>query len=382
MASTNDESHVLAPRGVVRRNRRPLTHAIVRARTVWRLMRSSPSAGASVGSRFASRSGRGVARPPHTTPTTQAPAGAGRKLLHKAQPRSEPQTDVKPAAPKPTPPPPLVIPDDITQPITKLTAEITAAEAALDQAKDHEEGLVRMRGEIQQIATASRAFFDQSRPRLEAMRQQIAALGPAPAKDAPPEADGVAHERFKLNGLAGAMDGAMRTSELIAERASQLTDRLQQYQRDLFTRSLLKRTPSPILPTLWIQLMQESKRGLEDIARLGRNWWSIAEGHKAELLTARRPPSRPVVRAQPAGPVRDLAVSRLACRRAALLRACVDRCLGSGRPGPAFDRLHEPAVCRARSSRSAVPRHAPLVRRGLASRHLLQRRRVPGRRRC
>jgi potassium-dependent mechanosensitive channel len=200
-------------------------------------------------------------------------------------PSVEAQSAAQPAAPqKPTPPPPLVIPEDITQPVIKLTAEITAAEAALEQAKDREEELIRMRGEIQQIAQSARTFIDQLKPRLDATKQQIAALGAAPGKDAPPEPDAVAHQRFKLSGLAGATDGAIRTSELIAERCSQLTDRLQQHQRDLFTRSLLKRTPSPILPTLWIQLMQESRRGLEDIARLASNWWSIAEGHRLELL--------------------------------------------------------------------------------------------------
>lgn len=237
----------------------------------------------------ASVSAQGTQQPsPPSTSAGAATPAASTPASPQTDNKAEQPNDTKAAAAPPTkstPPPPLVIPDDITQPITKLTSEITAAEAALEQAKDHEDGLVRMRGEIQQIANAARAFYDQSRPRLDAMRQQITALGSAPAKDAPAEPDAVAHERFKLNGLAGAMDGAMRTSELIAERASQLTDRLQQYQRDLFTRSLLKRTPSPILPTLWIQLMQESKRGLEDIARLGRNWWSIAEGHKSELLT-------------------------------------------------------------------------------------------------
>jgi potassium-dependent mechanosensitive channel len=188
------------------------------------------------------------------------------------------------AAPKPTPPPPLVVPEEITQPVAKLTADITAAEAELEQAKGRDEDLIRMRGEIQQIANSARAFIDTLKPRLDGTKHQITALGAAPGKDAPPEPDGVAHERFKLNGLAGAIDGAMRTSELIAERCSQLTDRIQQHQRDLFTRSLLKRTPSPILPTLWLQLIQESKRGLGDIVRLARNWWSIAEGHRLELM--------------------------------------------------------------------------------------------------
>ena len=229
----------------------------------------------------------GPTKPPPPDQPASSPSGSAHPPAARGAhtPASESQTasQAPPAPGKPTPPPALVIPEDITQPIVKLTAEITAAEAELEQAKDREEELIRLRGEIQQIAGSARSFIDLLKPRLEGGKQQIAALGAAPGKDAPPEPDAVSHERFRLNGLAGAINGAMRTSELIAERCSQLIDRIQQYQRDLFTRSLLKRTPSPILPTLWIQLIQESRRGLEDIDRLARNWWSIAEGSRLEL---------------------------------------------------------------------------------------------------
>ena len=227
-----------------------------------------------------------------------------------------------------------------------MTAEITAAEAELEQAKDREEELIRMRGEIQQIANSARGFIDSLKPRLDATKHQITALGAAPAKDAPPEHDGVAHERFKLNGLAGAIDGAMRTSELIAERCSQLIDRIQQHQRDLFTRSLLKRTPSPILPTLWLQLIQESKRGLEDINRLARNWWSIAEGHRLELMGLVGGLVALWAAARGLGARAHSPLSQCQCRRADVFCAGSDGGLGGAGAGAAVDRLHGVAVSR------------------------------------
>jgi small-conductance mechanosensitive channel len=182
--------------------------------------------------------------------------------------------------PAPRPPPPIVIPEDITQPVAKLTAEITALEAALDQAKERDEELIRLRAEVQEIAGKAHGIVDQLRPRLEGMRQQIAKLGSPPARDAPPEPEAMTHERTKLNALAGALDGAIRTADLLGERASQVVDRIQQHQRELFTRSVLRRTPSPVLPTLWLELGRESKRGLDDIRRLLENWWSLIEPQK------------------------------------------------------------------------------------------------------
>ena len=200
-----------------------------------------------------------------TSPAAQAPAAQA------------------PAAMAPAPPPPIVIPDDITQPAIKLTDELTAAEAVLENNKERDEDLVRIRNEIQEISTRSRQSVEQLKPRLEAIRQQIAKLGPPPAKDAPAESDQIAHERLKLNALAAAIDGAMKTADLLSERASQVIDRIQLYQRELFTRSVLKRTQSPLLPALWIELTRESQRGVGDVRRLLSNWWSIAEAHEGPL---------------------------------------------------------------------------------------------------
>jgi small-conductance mechanosensitive channel len=205
---------------------------------------------------------------------TSAPAGAP------AASQPAPAEAVPPPRPQPQP---IVIPEDITQPVARLTAELASAEATLDLAKDSDEELIRLRGEMQAITDRSHAFAEGLKPRLEAVKQQIAKLGAPPAKDAPPEPEGVAAERAKLNALSGAMDGAIRTADLLAERASQVIDKVQQHQRDLFARSVLKRTPSPILPTLWLELGRESKRGLDDIQRLASNWWAIAEPQWAPL---------------------------------------------------------------------------------------------------
>ncbi|KAB2847875.1 MAG: mechanosensitive ion channel family protein, partial [Hyphomicrobiaceae bacterium] len=119
-------------------------------------------------------------------------------------------------------------------------------------------------------------IIDQLRPRLDAVRQQKSKLGPQPGKDQPPESDAVAGERSRLTAIEQSIDGEMRRTDSYAVRASQLIDNLNQLQREHFARSLLTRTRSPLLPTLWIELGKESMKAIEDLSVKLDTWATIS----------------------------------------------------------------------------------------------------------
>jgi small-conductance mechanosensitive channel len=207
-----------------------------------------------------------LAQTPPAPPAPQSPPSAT-----PAQPQQPPaRTSPAPA-----------IPEDISQQIAKLTDELSALDKAVDdlkvsQDKDLEAKLVGKRSEVQALAQKASQIIEQLRPRLDAIRQQKAKLGPPPSKDQPPEAESVANERTRLAGIEQAIDGESRRTESYAVRASQLVDSLNQLQRENFARSVLTRTRSPLLPTLWIELGKESRKAIEDLTVKLDTWATIA----------------------------------------------------------------------------------------------------------
>ena len=85
-------------------------------------------------------------------------------------------------------------------------------------------------------------------PQLAAVKSQIEKLGPPPAKDAPPEAAAIAAERARCRALASALDGAIKSTELTWVRARQLIEKITVLRHSLFTKNLMERLPSPLLP--------------------------------------------------------------------------------------------------------------------------------------
>ena len=101
-------------------------------------------------------------------------------------------------------------------------------------------------------STSSTSTAEALRPQLAEVRSQIERLG-APPKDQP-ETPTIAAERARLNALAGALDGAIRTTELAWVRAKQMIDRITVMRYQIFSRNLFERRTSPLLPSVWLEV--------------------------------------------------------------------------------------------------------------------------------
>jgi small-conductance mechanosensitive channel len=161
-----------------------------------------------------------------------------------------------PAAAQATPPPPATqqqtaLPPEIVERLNQTTATLAEAEKALAQLSGFEEELGGLRAKVEEVMEGTASTAEALRPKLQAVRSQIEKLGPPPAKDAHPEAPEVASERARLNALASAYDGAIKSSEVTWVRARQLIERITVLRHSLFTKNLLERLPSPLLPSIW-----------------------------------------------------------------------------------------------------------------------------------
>jgi potassium-dependent mechanosensitive channel len=217
---------------------------------------------------------------PATTPVA-APAPASPPAAAPA-----PATATTPPAPvavaAPVTPPAVLLPPEMVEPVARLAEGIDTAEKAIQHLKELEEELARLRSSVETILSSSTETAEQLRPKYAEVKSQIDKLGPAP-KDQP-EAAGIAAERARLTAQAAALDGAIKSTELTWVRARQLIEKITVLRHAIFTRNLLERLPSPLLPGLWRDVLTDAPAVGRRLSYLGTDWWSWAGPHKTELL--------------------------------------------------------------------------------------------------
>ena len=196
-------------------------------------------------------------------------------------PAAEPPAPVARPAPPPAQP---LLPPEMIEPITRLSKSIEAAESSIQQLKELEGELSRLRADVEQIIYDSTSAADGLRPQLAEVRGQIEKLGPPPKAGEPPESETVASERTRLNAMAGALDSAIKTTELAWVRAKQLIDRITVYRYQMFTRNLFERRDSPVLPAVWRQFGTRVDAVFTRFVYYGADWlgWAVK---KSEPLT-------------------------------------------------------------------------------------------------
>ena len=176
------------------------------------------------------------------------------------------------SAPAASPPAPVapVLPPEVTTPVERLAKSIETAEKSIQQLKELESELQRLRTDIEGIIYKSTSTAEALRPQLAEVRSQIERLG-APPKDQP-ETPTIAAERARLNALAGALDGAIRTTELAWVRAKQMIDRITVMRYQIFSRNLFERRTSPLLPSVWLEVADRFPTIVGRIRYYGAIW--------------------------------------------------------------------------------------------------------------
>jgi potassium efflux system protein len=188
----------------------------------------------------------------------------------------------------PTPPAQSALPPEVAASLSKTTASLTEAEKALQQLSGFEDELGSLRTKVEDVLDQTSQTAESLRPQLEAVKSQIEKLGPPPAKDAPPEAPEVASERVRLTALSSAYDGAIKSSEVTWVRARQLIERITVLRHSLFTKNLLERLPSPLLPGIWRDIVTDAPAVRHRFSSWVDNWsyWAARKQGELSLLVA------------------------------------------------------------------------------------------------
>jgi small-conductance mechanosensitive channel len=215
-----------------------------------------------------------LAEKPAETPAV--PAAAPATATPPTPPAAEP-----PAA---APPPEQQQLEPLLQPVRRLGGMLDDLDRTVERVKDRDDELSRVRREIDLLPGEARRAIDVIAPRLADVRAQIDKLGPAPKPEEPAEATQIAAERSRLNAIASALDGAIKSAELASERASQLAARAQELRQTIFTSQLLRRTQqSPLRPGLWRDVAQVLPGAATDVGVIARNWWKAATPRLGQL---------------------------------------------------------------------------------------------------
>ena len=176
-------------------------------------------------------------------------------------------------------------PQDTRPPVPAANAEAKTAldeiEAALGREELGADELAALRGKLNATADALRANIEDIEPRAREAEERLKQLGPAPAKDAPPETAEIARERAELNASFGQLDGALKEAHVLAVRSDQLSERIAQRRHMLYARELFARSASALDPSLW----SDATRALGiELARAQ----ALIAGWRADRADARR----------------------------------------------------------------------------------------------
>ncbi|MDO9384118.1 MAG: DUF3772 domain-containing protein [Hyphomicrobiaceae bacterium] len=183
-----------------------------------------------------------------------------------------------PVPPTPAPPPAVQLPEDLQRPISSLQTRMEQLEQQVSRENLSDDQLLSLREDVDNANREAQRIADSIRPKLNEVQSQIDKLGKPPEQGQPPEAQEVATERARLDALKSSFDGGVKTTDVVGVRAGNITQRIQEMRQALFTRQLLRRSQSPLMPTIWRQVANELPGMSRDIGRITQSWWNAASG--------------------------------------------------------------------------------------------------------
>ena len=134
--------------------------------------------------------------------------------------------------------------------------------------------LNRLRDELQGIRSEVAEAWSKIQPRLEADRDQIKLLAPAPAAGAPPEPEQAARNRAELNYHLGLLSAAEATVNSTNLRIDNLLDKIQDIRRKNFTSALFQPIPGLYAYETWANVPQYVPDAARRVRELVAEWWT------------------------------------------------------------------------------------------------------------
>jgi len=173
------------------------------------------------------------------------------------EPKAEPQPSAEPLKDFERPHDADQLPRRIAQIISKLDK----VEETLTRNNLSADQLDKLRQTIDEALGELSALIQEIQPKLTAVNSQLEKLGKPPEEGQPPEPGTIAAERESLQAQANRLDATVKAAQASQVRANQLSERVQNRRRDLFTSQLFERTTTPLSLSLWQRAAAEAETG-------------------------------------------------------------------------------------------------------------------------
>ena len=164
--------------------------------------------------------------------------------------------------------------DKLPQRIAEIIQKLDSVEETLTRDNLSAEQLDTLRQEINAALSELATIITETQPKLKALNSQLEKLGEPPPEGGPPEPRAIAAERASLQGQVNELESTLKAAQASQVRANQLSERVQNRRRDLFTSQLFERTTTPLSISLWQSALDETETGwrrfkllVEDSAR-------------------------------------------------------------------------------------------------------------------
>jgi potassium-dependent mechanosensitive channel len=156
--------------------------------------------------------------------------------------------------------------------LDKLKAELTSIEAALQNQALRDDGLQKLRAQVDPVLDKLRTIVNDQTPRFEGIKSRLEQLGPKPdASKNQTESEDVTRERAEQDKLRAEVDDLLRFARVLIVQGEQLQARVSDRRRTLFTKELLDRSYSIVSPQLWSRVLQVLPQELNALRYLFEN---------------------------------------------------------------------------------------------------------------
>jgi potassium efflux system protein len=156
--------------------------------------------------------------------------------------------------------------------IEPLRETIEQVETSLRAADIGDSTLVQHRGRLEPVRDELREVVTSLESRLADVETRLKQLGDAPEESEPKEDATLTAERARLEERRAALDGALKQTRLLLLRADNLSVRITERRRALFTQQLLGRSSSALDPAFWAQAVKATPDAWHGVVLVAQGW--------------------------------------------------------------------------------------------------------------
>lgn len=178
--------------------------------------------------------------------------------------------------------------DDTAVPDERWERDLDIVEQEITRADTTAERAARLYEQTELVRRDARVVVTELQPRLDRLQRRLEVICPAPDEGAAPEAPEVSQQRAELSRSLQRLNAQISQARLAIERANELDDQISALSQRQKFEALLRRYPSPWVPTTWSDATVELAFVVRQMANAPANWWLEASlNERSKLISLR-----------------------------------------------------------------------------------------------